>query len=303
MEIGRSKEEKKKRRTTDDDFKEEETMKVNYMDYVVVLVNPTFAYLSVYFLLSVIGIFYPFLFALHLLDSIVQFRVLRGLLQIIFNSNGKIILQSAFVGIVFIWIYSVIGFWVFRFDFTADDSFYRCDTLFSCFVYTMNYGYRSGGGIADLLQDPETNSDGFSITVGRFFFDISFFLIITTILTAIFSGIVIDAFGAIRDKYSAVIEDMNSSCFICGLENTLFERHAEGFSKHFLEEHNMWSYLFFFLHLSSTDESEYNAQESFVADMIKAPNRNLNFFPVGRALCVKDVDIKKEKEEKEEKGK
>lgn len=81
---------------------------------------------------------------------------------------------------------------------------------------------------------------------GRQLFDIFFYCIIIVIITAVISGIVIDAFGAIRDEESSSQEDMKSKCFICSLENGLFERHAEGFQKHIQEDHNMCILSFFF---------------------------------------------------------
>ncbi len=117
-----------------------------------------------------------------------------------------------------------------------------------------------------------------------------------TILSAIISGIVIDAFNAIRDKHSDIQEDMKNKCFICSLDNSVFDRHAEGFTKHIEVEHNMWHYLFFWLYLAIKEESEYNSQEAYISTMVK--DRDMAFFPVSRAMCLesKGIDLKKEKD-------
>lgn len=53
-------------------------------------------------------------------------------------------------------------------------------------------------------------------------------------------------------------------------------------------------YLFFLIHLNTKEVTEYNAHESYVADMLVA--KDLNFFPVNRALCLKDREEDKDEQ-------
>lgn len=70
-----------------------------------------------------------------------------------------------------------------------------CKTLRSCVTYLINFGLRSGGGIAD-IQDP------YAYGSWKFFlkqvFDLSFFIIINVIALNIIFGIIIDTFGEMR---------------------------------------------------------------------------------------------------------
>ena len=58
---------------------------------------------------------------------------------------------------------------------------------------------------------------------------------------------------------------MASSCFICSLNNYDFERQTGGFQKHVKEEHSMWAYLKFFIHLTRKRRNDYSANEFSVA--------------------------------------
>jgi len=42
----------------------------------------------------------------------------------------------------------------------------------------------------------------------------------------------------------------------------------QGFWLHVTKEHNMWSYMYFMLHLSNTDPSDYTALELYVHRLV-----------------------------------
>jgi len=70
-----------------------------------------------------------------------------------------------------------------------------CMSLLHCFLSTINYGLRNGGGIGESEPIPTTadwNRQNYYI---RFFFDIAFFLLITTIILNVVFGIIIDSFA------------------------------------------------------------------------------------------------------------
>merc|ERR1719369_2288628 len=51
----------------------------------------------------------------------------------------------------------------------------------------------------------------------------SFFFFIIVILLAIIQGLIIDAFGELRDQLESVKENMESNCFICGMPSDYFD--------------------------------------------------------------------------------
>ena len=50
----------------------------------------------------------------------------------------------------------------------------------------------------------------------------NFFLLI--VILQIFAGIIIDTFSNLREKQQGVIDDMQNSCFICGLRRDEIEK-------------------------------------------------------------------------------
>lgn len=114
----------------------------------------------------------------------------------------------------------------------------------------------------------------------RFFFDNIFNLLVIQILLNIVSGIIIDEFGELKDKLQDRKEDMNSQCFICGIEREKLDRMVNGFNHHYKKEHNMWDYVFYTAYLRVKPETEYTGTESYISEKIK--NSDISWFPVRR---------------------
>jgi len=68
-----------------------------------------------------------------------------------------------------------------------------CNDPLNCFLFVLNLSLRSGGGIGDPLIQPHPNH--VSQYVIRFFFDISFYLLIIIIWLNIIFGTIIDTFA------------------------------------------------------------------------------------------------------------
>eukprot|EP01119_Soliformovum_irregulare_P012939 TRINITY_DN3395_c0_g1_i4.p1 TRINITY_DN3395_c0_g1~~TRINITY_DN3395_c0_g1_i4.p1 ORF type:complete len:2391 (-),score=507.24 TRINITY_DN3395_c0_g1_i4:2163-8903(-) len=245
----------------------------------------TAVYLIAYVAFAIGGLLEPLCYFFHVTDAILRFSVLGELLLTVFSSkkNGPILLQTAILAVLLFYCYATFTFWFFYQDLPDSNGIYTCTSLAYCFMYTLNYGFRAGGGMADLMQAPI----GFGgYPAARFIYDLSFFLVLTVILTAIISGIIIDAFGEIRDKHTAAREFFNTRCLVCGREATEFDRDGNGWQNHFLKEHFLWNYLFFMLYLDKKDPADYTAQEAYMASLIA--KRDLSFFPLGRATALEE---------------
>lgn len=57
------------------------------------------------------------------------------------------------------------------------------------------------------------------------------------------SGLIIDAFGELRDQQESATEKLESSCFICDIGKETFDRLPRGFEIHTSKEHNFANYL------------------------------------------------------------
>ena len=94
---------------------------------------------------------------------------------------------------------------------------------------------------------------------------------------------------------------MTSKCFVCFLPVDDFEggaleaarssgaggatRNSNGFREHVKNEHNMWDYFFFMLHLKSKPETEYTGPESYVAEQV-FKHEDYGWVPKKKALSL-----------------
>lgn len=243
----------------------------------VTFTDNAFLYSLWYFSFSVMGNFNNFFFAAHLLDVAIGFKTLRTILQSV-THNGKQLVLTVMLLTIVVYIYTVIAFNFFRkFYIQEEDEEVdkKCHDMLTCFVFHLYKGVRAGGGIGDEIGDP----DGDDYEVYRIIFDITFFFFVIIILLAIIQGLIIDAFGELRDQLESVKENMESNCFICGMGKDFFDIVPHGFDTHVQKEHNLANYMFFLMHLINKPDTEYTGQETYVWNMYQ--QRSWDFFPVG----------------------
>ncbi|XP_017148745.1 ryanodine receptor isoform X12 [Drosophila miranda] len=243
----------------------------------VTFTDNAFLYSLWYFSFSVMGNFNNFFFAAHLLDVAVGFKTLRTILQSV-THNGKQLVLTVMLLTIIVYIYTVIAFNFFRkFYIQEEDEMVdkKCHDMLTCFVFHLYKGVRAGGGIGDEIGDPV----GDEYEVYRIIFDITFFFFVIIILLAIIQGLIIDAFGELRDQLESVKDNMESNCFICGMGKDFFDIVPHGFDTHVQKEHNLANYMFFLMHLINKPDTEYTGQETYVWNMYQ--QRSWDFFPVG----------------------
>jgi ryanodine receptor 2 len=243
----------------------------------VTITDNAFLYSLWYFTFSILGNFNNFFFAAHLLDVAVGFKTLRTILQSV-THNGKQLVLTVMLLTIIVYIYTVIAFNFFRKFYIQEEEEEvdkKCHDMLTCFVFHLYKGVRAGGGIGDEIGDP----DGDDYEVYRIIFDITFFFFVIVILLAIIQGLIIDAFGELRDQLESVKDDMESNCFICGIGKDYFDKIPHGFDTHVAQEHNLANYMFFLMHLINKPDTEYTGQETYVWNMYQ--QRCWDFFPVG----------------------
>ncbi|XP_076313816.1 ryanodine receptor-like isoform X3 [Tachypleus tridentatus] len=243
----------------------------------VTITDNSFLYNLWYFVFSVMGNFNYFFFAAHLLDVAVGFKTLRTILQSV-THNGKQLVLTVMLLTIIVYIYTVIAFNFFRKFYVQEEEDQvdqKCHNMLTCFVFHLYKGVRAGGGIGDEIEPP----DGDDYEVYRIVFDITFFFFVIVILLAIIQGLIIDAFGELRDQLQSVVDDMESNCFICGIGKDYFDKIPHGFDTHVQKEHNLANYMFFLMHLINKPDTEYTGQETYVWELYQ--KRCWDFFPVG----------------------
>uniref|UniRef100_A0A803VT98 Ryanodine receptor 3 n=1 Tax=Ficedula albicollis TaxID=59894 RepID=A0A803VT98_FICAL len=237
----------------------------------------SFLYLAWYTTMSILGHYNNFFFAAHLLDIAMGFKTLRTILSSVTHNGKQLVLTVGLLAVV-VYLYTVVAFNFFRKFYNKsedeDEPDMKCDDMMTCYLFHMYVGVRAGGGIGDEIEDPA----GDPYEMYRIVFDITFFFFVIVILLAIIQGLIIDAFGELRDQQEQVREDMETKCFICGIGNDYFDTTPHGFETHTLQEHNLANYL-----TNCTVTGKINTlphfQESFVWKMYQ--ERCWDFFPAG----------------------
>merc|ERR1711988_30316 len=246
----------------------------------IIFTDNAFQYCVWYFAISLLGQYNYFFYCAHLLDVAVCVKTLGTILQSV-THNGKQLLLTILLLSITVYVYTVIAFNFFRKFYVqeeGDEVDKKCHDMLSCYIFHLYVGVRAGGGIGDEIESP----DGDPAFVYRIIFDTTFFFFVIIILLAIVQGLIIDAFGELRDQLEQVKEDLEAACFICGIGKDYFDGVPRGFETHCMQEHNFANYMFFLMHLINKPDTEYTGQETYVWEMYE--NRNWDFFPVGECF-------------------
>jgi len=204
-------------------------------------------------------------------------------------------MQTMLLGLLAMYLWMVIGMSTIRSLHTSN----TCTNMFQCFCSYIFTAIR-GDGVKDVLDGdfvfPGTVAEAFvgeGVFVWRLVWDITYWLLFVLILIAIISGIIIDAFGSMRDQADSDAADIRSVCFVCNLDRFQLDQHGIGFDKHVALEHNPRWYLFFLLYLRSKPAAELTGQESYVKNCVW-PKKDYKWFPRENTLSLK---VEKEDDE------
>lgn len=109
-----------------------------------------------------------------------------------------------------------------------------------------------GGGISDILfLEVDIKSAHFW---ARFFFDLTFFILIQLIFLNIFSGIIIDTFSEMRQEMNLRNFHENNKCHICGINKWQVIKRNNNFHDHKNTTHYLWNYVYFIINLQGKED-------------------------------------------------
>ena len=217
-----------------------------------------------YLLVSLVAIPFPMFYPMLLFQIFAHVPELRTVLQAI-TQNKVQLLYTGIFGLIVLFCMTIICFVHYRDSFVLTDNDMTCDGMLECYLSVVNQGLRAGGGLGDVLGAPEKEGWGFWT---RMAFDFLFFIAISVILLQIIFGIILDAFGDMRDKRGDLLEDINSVCFVCGKGRSDLELYGKGWTYHFQNEHSPYAYLSFFIYLLDKDTSDCSGVEKFAKEKL-----------------------------------
>ena len=252
------------------------------------------------FVLNVLYIMFgnPIILSIELLFIVGIYPSLLNILKA-FTSKFWNIMICLFFTYCIIYIYTWLSIFYLRSSFNFGKVFEYssgqkinepfCHSSVQCLMMLISYGTRSGGGIGDDLPLVSYKND-FNIFAAKFFYDMSFYILITLIMGNVTFGLIVDSFGALRDASYKYENDKNNVCFICEInrDGCLFKN--INFDSHVKNEHNIWNYVEFLCYLHFYDVNNFTKVESFVWD--KLINKNYEWIPKNKDISKNDEEGK-----------
>lgn len=182
--------------------------------------NDNTVYYACFALFACLGLWlHVFFFAFHLYEVMNQFQTCRIFIQSITKPYKQLIFAFIFYNIL-IFEYAVVGYlfyWKYYRPTEGDHPGNYCDSLLECYLTVFDQTNKEPGGIGSFLDIVSGPEAAFNNRL-RVVHDVSFRFIVPIILLSIVKGIIVDTFGALREEDQEKTEDMESRCFVCGLE-------------------------------------------------------------------------------------
>ena len=260
-------------------------MRIVLFDSIIANIEINIFFFS--FLLNILFIFAgnPIILSIELLFIVGIYPSLLNVLRA-FTTKFSSIMICLFFTYCIIYIYSWLSIFYLRDSVTFGKSFEYsseheieepfCHSSVQCLLMLISYGTRSGGGIGDQLPVISFKND-FEIFVSRFFYDMSFYILVIMIMGNVTFGLIVDSFSALRDQNYKYEKDKNDICFICQISRDGCLLKNMNFEYHIKKEHNIWNYVDFLCYLHLYDANNFTKVESYVWE--KLIEKNYEWIP------------------------
>ncbi len=229
--------------------------------------NPLFLIVQVLFIVNIISTLFDIIKA-------IQLKWINIVLLLLFD----------FIALyVFMWF----GFFFFPYFFIYDNvlvpksrDYVReafCFSSLQCYLFVMSRGSLANGGISNEIGGISYKADA-GVFVGRFFFDVLFFLLISLYIGKMFLSFIIDTFGELRSDNAENTNDKENVCFICQIGRDECLMKNIDFDSHIKYVHNMWNYVYYLNYLYVNNPFNFNWIENSVWE--KLQEQGINWLPL-----------------------
>ena len=140
-----------------------------------------------------------------------------------------------------------------------------CSSSIQCLLIFWSNGYMNSGTNEMFNTISFARNPWFAI--GIFFYHLFAFIIINTILSNVFTGLITNAFDIYHEKTTDKKNSIENKCYICNLSRFKADLKGIKFDKH-IKEHSLLKYAEFLLYLFTKDTIDFTPQEKFIYDKI-----------------------------------
>lgn len=239
---------------------------------------------GIYFIAILISVFHStvYEFSILLLFVVIISNEIRKIGRV-FSENAKILNLVIVLCIFMVYFYSIVCYFYYQSLFVeqSEANSYG-STLLLSFTSNLNLGLRFSS-ITEVMTNPPITTPG--LFWGNYVYGFSHFILINIIVINILFGIIIDAFGKIRQEKSELQNKVNNTCFMCGLEKKDFELQNLNWREHIFEHHYMYNYMAFRIMLLKVKQENrlphLDRVSLKISNMIDSSN--YNFVPLKRA--------------------
>jgi hypothetical protein len=234
---------------------------------------------AILFAIGLCGTVRSYWFTFLLLDILTMSPVLQSVVKSV-TFQWQQLVQTFSLFLIVICCYTALAFYIFGagsfivadLDENGNPTYDpACSSLIQCFLYTVYIGMRTGD-IDEAMGDAADPGDFGAGFNQRMIYDLSFFIILGVLLFDMVTGIILDAFSALREEIAEREGKMNSETFVSGLSRSQIEE-MEGTAIDFKELNNVdqnWvNYLFFIIYIKERDESEFTGLEQYVHRLLE----------------------------------
>ncbi|TTT14218.1 Inositol 1,4,5-trisphosphate receptor type 1 [Bagarius yarrelli] len=235
--------------------------------YKAMIIDVEFLYHLLYLIICILGVFETLL---NVIKSVTR--------------NGRSIVLTAVLALILVYLFSIVGYIIFKDDFILNVDRIPNKTLEQSGSVISDF---LSGGVcqregaeencsaqatlepvaAMVVEDKERTCDSLLMCIvteplfaARVIYDLLFFFMVIIIVLNLIFGVIIDTFADLRSEKQKKEEVLKTTCFIC-----------------------------------VKDSTEYTGPESYVAEMIR--EHNLDWFPRMRAMSLVSSDAEGEQNE------
>eukprot|EP01017_Pseudomicrothorax_dubius_P028271 TRINITY_DN3350_c0_g4_i2.p1 TRINITY_DN3350_c0_g4~~TRINITY_DN3350_c0_g4_i2.p1 ORF type:complete len:309 (+),score=78.70 TRINITY_DN3350_c0_g4_i2:147-1073(+) len=228
----------------------------------------------------------PVFYAIGLLVVINVSEQMQYVLKAV-TSYLKQLIITLLLALLIFFIYANLLFYYFsdsfeKMEIRGGGSEEVCRSISQCFFTLVNYALRAGGGVGELMNYEsyaiENRSTFYQVTAVQ----ISFFLLINVIFLNMIYGIIIDAFGEMREEKEKKEHSAKNICLLCSLERWEFKKRGKSFDKHIKYDHNIWNYVYYIYDLSKKSRRDLNGQQTLIFSRIEA--NDISWLPIKASM-------------------